>query len=112
MSGQRFFNKQNVLKSINRRSFLLRAGLLSSGIMLSACFKKLKPGNPAYSHIKGSLKGPNAKAGHILRDKIVLPTPSSTRKVKTLIIGSGISGLSAAGWLKKNGHHDFELLEL
>ncbi|MEJ6978999.1 FAD-dependent oxidoreductase [Pedobacter sp. P351] len=112
MSGQRFFNKQNVLKSINRRSFLLRAGLLSSGIMLGACLKKLKPGNPEYSHIKGSLKGPDSKAGHILRDKIVLPTPSSARNVKTLIIGGGISGLSAARWLKKNGHHDFELLEL
>lgn len=80
--------------------------------MLGACLKRLKPRNSAYNHIKGSLKGPNAKAGHILRDKLPLPSPSSTRKVKTLIIGSGISGLSAARWLKKNGHNDFELLEL
>ncbi|GAA4925324.1 NAD(P)/FAD-dependent oxidoreductase [Mucilaginibacter defluvii] len=34
------------------------------------------------------------------------------RQIKTLIIGSGISGLSAARWLKKHGHHDFELVEL
>lgn len=80
--------------------------------MLSACFKKLKQGNSAYSHIKGSLKGPDAKAGHMLRDKTPLPSSTSIRHVKTLIIGGGISGLSAARWLKKNGHHDFELLEL
>ncbi len=101
MNGPRFFNRHNVLKGINRRGFLLRAGLLSTGIMLSACIKKLKPGNSAYSHIEGNLNGPNIKAGHIIRDKIPLPQPSSTRKVKTLIIGSGIAGLSAARWLKK-----------
>ncbi len=80
--------------------------------MLSGCIQKIKGKNAAYSHIKGSLKGPNAKAGHILRDKTPIPIPSSTRSVKTLIIGSGISGLSAARWLKQNGHTDFELLEL
>jgi len=112
MSGQKFFNKKSIISGLNRRGFLLRAGLLSSGIVLNACIKKLKPGNLAYAHIKGSLNGPDAKAGHVLRDKLPLPESSFNRKVKTLIVGGGISGLSAARWLKKNGHNDFELLEL
>lgn len=90
----------------------MQAGILSSGILLSACLNKFKQSDKNYSHIKGSIKGPNAKAGHILRDKIKLPEPTSSRAIKTLIIGGGIAGLSAARWLKKNGHQDFELLEL
>jgi hypothetical protein len=58
------------------------------------------------------LSGPNAKAGHILRDKIPLPNPSSVRTIKYLIVGSGVSGLSAGRWLKKQGKNDFEILEL
>ncbi|MGV3704343.1 MAG: FAD-dependent oxidoreductase [Arcticibacter sp.] len=106
------FFKQNVLRSINRRSFLLRAGLLTTGITLNACLRKISPGDSDYSHIKGELKGPNSTAGHILRDKVHVPSPSSARRVKTLIVGGGISGLSAARWLKKHGHTDFELLDL
>lgn len=112
MNGQRFFKGQNLLNSITRRSFLLHAGLLSSSIVLSACLKRFKSGNSAYNQIKGSLKGPNVKAGHILRDRLPLPPPSFTRRVKTLIIGGGISGLSAARWLKIQGYEDFELIEL
>jgi protoporphyrinogen oxidase len=37
---------------------------------------------------------------------------TQSRKVKTLIIGAGISGLSAARWLKKNGETSFQVLEL
>jgi phytoene dehydrogenase-like protein len=111
MSGQPFYKKQSLAGHIQRRTFLLKAGLLTSGILLGGCIRKLKP-DKSYQHIKGSLKGPNAKAGHLLRDKTPLPLPTQTRRVKTLIIGSGISGLSAARWLKRQGHTDFELLEL
>ena len=111
MSGRQFYKKPGLLDGINRRSFLVKAGLVTSGILLSGCLKKIKPGN-TYKHIKGGLKGPNAKAGHLLRDKALLPAPTKARRIKTLIIGSGISGLSAARWLKKQGHHNFELIEL
>ncbi|GAA4335434.1 NAD(P)/FAD-dependent oxidoreductase [Mucilaginibacter gynuensis] len=111
MSGQPFYKKESLRNGISRRAFLLKAGIVTSGILLSGCIKKIKPGN-SYKNIKGSIKGPNAKAGHILRDKTPLPVPTEARKVKTLIIGSGISGLSAARWLKIQGHHDFELIEL
>lgn len=100
------------MSSFNRKGFLIRAGLVSGGIFLNACVRNLGKSANKYSHIKGELKGPDEKAGHLLRDKISFQEPISSRFVKTIIIGSGISGLSAARWLKKEGHHDFELLEL
>jgi len=99
------------MKTMDRRLFLFRAGIITLCVFFNSCLKKLNPG-AKYSHIAGTLKGPNVKAGHILRDKKPLPPPVSERFVKTLIIGSGVSGLSAARWLKKQGHTDFEILEL
>ncbi|MBW4888307.1 FAD-dependent oxidoreductase [Mucilaginibacter sp. HMF5004] len=111
MNGHPFYKGANLLSGSNRRSFLLKAGIITTGIMLNGCLRKLKPNTP-YKNITGTIKGPNAKAGHILRDKLSLPVSTGTRQVKTLIIGSGISGLSAARYLKMQGHLDFELLEL
>jgi len=112
MSGQPFYSPDNVLKSIGRRSFLIRAGLITGGLMLGSCIRKLSGPRAGYAHITGKLSGPNAKAGHMLRDKIPIPEPATQTKVKTLIIGGGISGLSAARWLAKQGQSDFKLLEL
>src|ERR1700723_5689 len=112
MSGRPFYNKESLLKNIGRRSFLIRAGLVTGGLLLNGCLRKIGGRKPEYAHIKGHLSGPNAKAGHMLRDKIPLPEPSSETSVKTLIIGAGISGLSAGRWLKKQGHDDFKILEL
>jgi len=36
----------------------------------------------------------------------------STEKIDTVIVGGGISGLSAARWLHKNNHTDFLVLDL
>ncbi|WP_342644977.1 NAD(P)-binding protein [Mucilaginibacter sp. CSA2-8R] len=113
MSGLPFYKRGGLLSGINRRSFLLRAGLSVGGVMLQNCVQKVSGNQQAYKHIKVQLRGPNHKAGHVLRDKLKIPAPSSpSRTVKTLIIGSGISGLSAARWLKMQGEHDFEVLEL
>ena len=112
MSGQGFFNREKLRQGIDRRTFLVRAGLLSGGIFLNGCLKKIGGNNTKYTHIKGHLSGPNAQAGHRLRDRTPIPPVSAARKLKTLIIGSGISGLSAARWLKKQGHEDFMLFEL
>src|SRR5688572_1495463 len=61
--------------------------------------------------IKGKLLGPSHKAGHLLRQSLnVIPTKTEEKKV--VIIGGGISGLSAARWLKNNSELDFCLLEL
>jgi len=108
MNGRQSY-KEAVYGYIRRRSFLLRLGVVTGGIFLNGCVKKVK--SKGY-HFAGTLRGPNAHAGHILRDKIVIPQPKTSRKIKTLIVGSGISGLSAARWLQKNGETDFEILEL
>jgi hypothetical protein len=97
---------------VNRKGFLLRSALVMGGIFLNGCVRKLGGKNEKYKHIKGSLKGPDEKAGHLLRDKMPIATPAYVRKVKTLIVGAGISGLSAGRWLKKEGREDFEILEL
>jgi hypothetical protein len=112
MSGQLFYSRTSRAKPLSRRSFLLQAGLVTGAIFLNACIRKIGGGKPAYAHIKGKLSGPNAKAGHAMRDKLPMPPPASKQTVKTLIIGSGISGLSAARWLLKQGEQDFQVLEL
>jgi len=111
MSGRRFYNQGNWVKGISRRSFLLRAGLVMGGIMLQNCVRKAGGGSK-YGRINGSLRGPNAKAGHMLRDKTPMPEPTAGSEVDILIIGGGISGLSAGRWLKKQGYNNFKLLEL
>jgi len=104
--------QNELLKNIGRRSFLLRAGLVCSGLALQRCVNKVTGRKPEYAHIQGKLSGPDHHSGHLLRDHAALPEPQTERRVKTLIIGSGISGLSAARWLKRNGESDFELIEL
>jgi len=107
MSGQTSY-KADLATYLKRRSFLLRVGLITGGIFLDGCLSRIK----SKYNIRGNLNGPNSKAGHILRDKVKIPDATTFRKVKTLIIGSGISGLSAARWLQQNGEKDFEVLEL
>jgi protoporphyrinogen oxidase len=101
-----------MLDDLNRRSFLLRAGLVTGTIFLDGCIRKMGNNVAPYADLKGSVKGPDAKAGHLLRGKAAFPASSYTRQRNTVIIGSGISGLSAARWLKKHGHTEFEILEL
>ena len=112
MSGRLFYSKAALRGKTGRRSFLIKAGLVTGSILINGCLRKLSGPKKEYAHIKGKLSGPNFKAGHILRDKTPLPAPTSQTSVKTLIIGGGMSGLSAARWLVKSGHTGFQLLEL
>jgi|SRR6218665_2540031 len=89
---------------MNRRLFIqLTAGLSGiAGLGLSC-----KPGR----RINGRIVGASSSAGHLLRDRKAAE-PSSFSKKDLVIIGGGISGLSAARHLHANNFSDFVLLEL
>jgi hypothetical protein len=102
-----------IRSGLSRRRFLqvlgLCAGSLAAGLWGYDRFFKTK-----YA-FTGSLVGANAKVGHLLRHGVaaeVTAEASAKKSAKTLIVGGGISGLSAAWWLKKNGYNDFVLLEM
>lgn len=59
----------------------------------------------------GDLLGMNLERGHRLRDA-TLPPPAATRRTGVLIVGGGISGLSAGWWLARHGYDDFAVLEM
>lgn len=73
---------------------------------LAGCVPAGKPALPP-----GDLLGMNAVLGHRLRDGD-FPKPTTTRQTDTLIVGAGISGLSAGWWLAHQGHTDFTILEM
>jgi predicted NAD/FAD-binding protein len=63
--------------------------------------------------IPGSIVGANSKAGHLLTNQALANTPATQHlQTDTLIIGGGVSGLSAARWLHKHGYTNFLLAEL
>jgi phytoene dehydrogenase-like protein len=62
--------------------------------------------------ITGSFVNESFQAGHLLRDHAKFPAPKQTIKLPVVIVGGGISGLSAAWRLRKSGFNDFVLLEM
>jgi predicted NAD/FAD-dependent oxidoreductase len=84
---------------LQRRHFLA-----ASALPLIGCAKP--------DDIQGGFTGVNHERGHGLRDRTAWPTPSTTRKTKVLILGSGVAGLAAARALRLKGQDDFALLEL
>ncbi|MBX3102138.1 MAG: FAD-dependent oxidoreductase [Bacteroidetes bacterium] len=92
----------------SRRQFLKRglhtAAALGIAPLLAAC------GETQETDIPGYLLGPDAQAGHLLR-KRQFPKPAHWEEIPVIIVGAGISGLSAAYALEKKGI-PFRLLEL
>jgi protoporphyrinogen oxidase len=89
---------------MNRRDFI-QYGVATMGIgaVLNACKSESK--------IKGSIMGASSAVGHLLRDK-KFDSVASSEQQEVVIIGAGISGLSAGYHLKKQGISNFVLLEL
>lgn len=89
---------------MNRRSFIaLSAGLTALSSWILSC----KPGRK----IKGRIVGASAAMGHFIRDK-QFPAPTNISQKDIVIIGGGISGLSAARYLRQNKISNWILLEL
>lgn len=62
--------------------------------------------------VKGQIIGASSSYGHLLRNPPRINTISSERRLKHLIVGGGVSGLSAAYHLSREGAGDWALLEL
>ncbi len=90
---------------MKRRNFLHTLALAPFVVsMLNACKNKLQ--------VKGKITGASANMGHILREKPMDKPASAFIEKKVVIIGAGISGLSAARELVNNNINDFLVLEL
>lgn len=91
---------------MNRRAFLAgSAAALTAG----ALYPLLRSREPP--PLEGKLLGASVQIGHRLRDGR-FPAPQSERSTAVVIVGGGISGLSAGWKLAKAGVDDFEILEL
>ncbi len=89
--------------SLSRRDAL---GLLIGAPLASACDRISSP------KVSGAIRGGNAPLGHTLRQSPPSALPPVRRRVRTVIVGSGVAGLSCAWRLQHLGSADFELLEL
>jgi protoporphyrinogen oxidase len=92
---------------ISRKSFL---GLLAGALALfsGALWFRLRRKSPPTA-----FQGPAMKRGHALRTPFVPgKSKGSAKIIDTAIIGAGVSGLSAAWYLQKKGHHDYCVFEL
>ena len=91
---------------MNRRQFLLTsAGLVCVGEICSCISHRHE------APFSGSILGASHNIGHLLREGKV-PAATQERKVPVVIVGGGISGLSAGWKLDKAGFGEFEILEL
>jgi protoporphyrinogen oxidase len=89
---------------MHRRNFLkLTSGAAIAGPLLFSCKGK--------KEVQGSIIGSSANVGHLLRDKN-FAAPEEVARKKIVIVGGGISGLSAGYHLQKNGENDFVLFDL
>ena len=62
--------------------------------------------------VTGSFVNDGFPLGHKLRDRTLPASPKQTIRIPIVIVGGGISGLSAAWRLDKKGFRDFVLLEM
>jgi hypothetical protein len=85
-------------------------GILGAGLVGGFSLKDKFFSSDKYN-IPGVISGANFKLGHLLREKIN-EVPKTQIEIETLIVGGGISGLSAAWWLNRNNYNNFLLLEM
>ena len=89
---------------MDRRNFIrLTSGAALAGSLLPSCSGRKK--------WKGGIVGASANIGHLLRDK-KFDTPVAITEKKIVIVGGGVSGLSAGYHLQKKGEKDFVIFDL
>src|ERR1700754_2764013 len=99
---------------MRRREFIwVSSALTGLGLLMDACGHRPESlAASTVSPIPGEIVGASAATGHMLRDKISFGAPVSVVNKQVVIVGGGISGLSAARWLKKQGISDLVVLDL
>lgn len=93
------------MRQMNRRQFLKGSAALGLATTLPACSKITSWGLPITVYM------PGMEAGHRLRGNTSTIKPSSERRVKVAVLGSGAAGSFAAWRLAKSGIEDFVLVE-
>jgi len=95
---------------MSRRSFLIKGTLLvasaAGGIISCNSLQSAKK-----QMVRGGIKGANRLAGHMLTGSGRI-SPKETERTGIVVVGGGISGLSAAWEFRREGFNDFLLLEL
>ncbi|MHB8419877.1 MAG: FAD-dependent oxidoreductase [Myxococcales bacterium] len=92
------------MSRVSRREML--TALVGAPVAAWACRRP-----PPRREFGGALLGQNAALGHRLRDGFH-PEPTERRQVGVVIVGGGVSGLSAGWKLARSGFDDFVVLEL
>lgn len=95
-------------QNITRKQFLELSGLAIIGSSIGASFLLTSCQN---TPILGEMVGADFQIGHLIRKAISL-TINKIHSKKVIIIGSGISGLTAGYYLQKAGITDYKILEL
>ena len=93
---------------INRRKFIFNTSILGAGILAAPAFLS---SCDFYKKKTAISDANNAAIGHLLRTG-KFPEPTDEVVIPALILGGGVSGLSAARHLLKKGFDQFHLLEL
>jgi len=62
--------------------------------------------------VQGGFVFESQERGHKLRDHAAFAAPKRSEKVPVVVVGAGISGLSAGWWMRKRNFRDFVILEL
>jgi protoporphyrinogen oxidase len=99
-------NGQESNKFISRRKFIYYGALIYSSAFISSCLNKSNEKKITLFYSRNSKQNTP-----LLSDKN-FPEPSETYSIDTVIVGGGVSGLSAARWLHKNSKRDFILFEM
>ncbi len=93
---------------MDRRSFVRWAGAAgATGVAVAATGLAFE----RWREITPRILTPGQAEGHYLRDRRPIPPPSQVIETGTVILGSGIAGLTAAWKLKKDGRSDVLMID-